>query len=716
MNPLNSISDLNEQQLLAVESNANHTLVLAGAGSGKTKVLTHRIAWCIETGQVRPDCILAVTFTNKAAKEMQGRIQSLIEIPLNRMWVGTFHGIAHRLLRIHYKIANLSPQFQIIDKEDQLRVIKRILKELDLSDKECDPKEIQIRINFWKEDGIRPEKVQLYGDSNDEIALQVYKEYEGICKKSSLVDFSELLLRVYEIFSQDASILASYRTRFQHILVDEFQDTNKLQYKWLNLLASQANNFFVVGDDDQSIYSWRGARVENMQNFRKHYPGYNLIRLEQNYRSSSNILTAANALISNNSSRIGKNLWTNKEKGQPLKLYSAYNELDEARYVVDTIDSEVVMDDQFKLTDCAILYRVSAQSRVLEDALRLKGIQYRVYGGFRFYDRAEIKDILAYLRLTFSRKDDAAFERVINFPPRGLGDKALATIRSAAKSYNLSLFDSAEMLIKDKEIPNRTLNALTGFLKIINHLETYTVTDNDSLSELIEVISLKSGLVEYFQKEKGGRGVDRIENINELIMAAKDFDNDEESEILESFLTRAALESGEAQASENTDCVQLMTIHSAKGLEFKFVFILGLEEGLFPHKRSIGSLEQLQEERRLCYVGITRAQEYLCLTHAESRRLHGAEYMTSLSRFVKELPESTVEHVRIGGSFIDFSNEVKPTSTHDYQLGQPVEHNVFGCGIILAIEGRGESLRLQVNFENSGIKWMVASYAGLKKI
>ncbi len=716
MSVLNVNSDLNEQQLLAVESTANHTLVLAGAGSGKTKVLTHRIAWCIETGQVRPDSILAVTFTNKAAKEMQHRIQSLIPTPINRMWVGTFHGIAHRLLRMHYELANLSPQFQIIDTDDQLRIIKRILKELDFADKEYDPKEIQSRINFWKEEGIRPKNVQVEGCSNDEMSLQIFKEYEAICIKSSLVDFSELLLRVYELFSDNISLLETYRSRFQHILVDEFQDTNKLQYRWLNLLASQKNNFFVVGDDDQSIYSWRGARVENMQKFRKHYPDYNLIRLEQNYRSSSNILSAANALISNNPSRIGKNLWTNKEDGKPLMLYSAYNELDEARYVVDTIESEIQSDHEHKLSDCAILYRVSAQSRVLEDALRLKGIEYRVYGGFRFYDRAEIKDVLGYLRLVFSKNDDAAFERVVNFPPRGIGDKALGAIREGARSYNVSLFEAAETLLKNKELPARTEKALNDFFMIIENIKNHEVIDNDSLSELIEIISLKSGLVEHFKKEKGGRGLDRIENINELTIAAKDFDGVEENGILESFLTQASLESGETQASEGADCIQLMTLHSAKGLEFKFVFILGLEEGLFPHKRSIGSMEQLQEERRLCYVGITRAQEYLCLTHAESRRLHGSEYLTSLSRFVKELPESTIEHVRIGGSFIDFSNEEKQSSEGDYQLGQIVEHDIFGSGIVLALEGRRESLRIQVNFEDSGIKWLVASYAGLKKI
>ncbi len=716
MSSLNANSDLNEQQLLAVESTANQTLVLAGAGSGKTKVLTHRIAWCIETGQVRPDCILAVTFTNKAAREMQSRIQSLIATPLNRMWVGTFHGIAHRLLRIHHQIANLSAQFQIIDSDDQLRLIKRILKELDFTDKEYDPKEFQSRINSWKEDGIRPKKVHSEGDIFDDISLQVFKEYETICHKSSLVDFSELLLRVYEIFSQNPSLLNVYKKRFQHILVDEFQDTNKLQYKWLNLLASQDNNFFVVGDDDQSIYSWRGAQIENMQKFRNHYPSYNLVRLEQNYRSSSNILNAANALISNNSSRIGKNLWTNKAEGESLKLYSAYNELDEARYVVETIDTEIISDAGCNLSDCAILYRVSAQSRVLEDALRLKGIEYRVYGGFRFYDRAEIKDVLGYLRLIFSNKDDAAFERVVNFPPRGLGDKALGSIRNAARSYNISLYEAAEILLKNKEIPARTQKALHEFFRILNNLETYKVVDNDSLSEIIETISSKSGLVDHFKKEKGGRGLDRIENINELVMAAKDFDKDEESSILESFLTLAALESGETQAGEGSDCVQLMTLHSAKGLEFKFVFILGLEEGLFPHKRSIGSMDQLQEERRLCYVGITRAREYLCLTHAESRRLHGSEYLTSLSRFVKELPESTIEHIRIGGSFVDFSGDKAGLQEQEYRLGQAVEHNVFGSGIILAVEGRSESSRLQVNFQDSGTKWLVASYAGLKKI
>ena len=456
--------------------------------------------------------------------------------------------------------------------------------------------------------------------------------------------------------------------------------------------------------------------LKTCRNLGKHYPDYNLIRLEQNYRSSSNILNAANALIANNSSRIGKNLWTNKEDGKPLMLYSAYNELDEARYVVDSIESEIQSDPEHSLTDCAILYRVSAQSRVLEDALRLKGIEYRVYGGFRFYDRAEIKDVLGYLRLVFSKNDDAAFERVVNFPPRGLGDKALGTIREGARSYNVSLFEAAETLLKNQELPTRTQKALTDFFIIIDVLKNHAVTDNDSLSELIGIISLKSGLIEHFKKEKGGRGLDRIENINELTVAAKDFDGDQENGILESFLTQASLESGETQASEGADCVQLMTLHSAKGLEFKFVFILGLEEGLFPHKRSIGSMEQLQEERRLCYVGITRAQEYLCLTHAESRRLHGSEYLTSLSRFVKELPESTIEHVRIGGSFVDFSNENNQSHEGSYQLGQLVEHDIFGSGIILALEGRGENLRIQINFEDSGVKWLVSSYAGLKKI
>ncbi len=704
------LKELNDAQRRAVRSDSSQALILAGAGSGKTKVLVHRIAWYLHTGQSLDQGILAVTFTNKAASEMRFRIQRLINRSVDAMWVGTFHGIAHRLLRIHWKDARLNESFQIIDSDDQLRVIRRAMRDLEMENSGWSPKEAQSKINGWKETGHRADQVPMLNDRSEDILRRVYCEYEEICDRSSLVDFTELLLRVHDLWRSCPTIMESYRNRFRHVLVDEFQDTNRLQYKWLKMLVGERGSLFVVGDDDQSIYSWRGAKVENMQLFRKDYPQHEIVRLEQNYRSTSTILEAANSLISNNVSRIGKRLWTNGTEGERIKLYAAYNELDEARYVVDSIESS--FDKGLNLSNHAILYRVSAQSRVLEDALREKGLNYRVYGGFRFYERSEIKDVIAYLRLIYSREDDSAFERVINFPPRGIGLKSMEGVRRFAREASVPLWAAFCQLIELDKVSVRASSAFRKFSESIGSLESQL--SQIDLPSLIDAIVEAFDLEGHYKKDKAGKGLDKVENLQELTAAARDFIPEGEQEVLGAFLAHAALESGEGQAESGTDCVQLMTIHSAKGLEFKQVFIVGLEEGLFPHQRSLTNLGQLEEERRLCYVGITRAEENLDITYAMSRRLHGSEFKTGISRFVKEIPVDLFEEVRLKGApAAVFRSQKSEDIQAPFSLGQPVFHKVFGEGVVLGVEGSGSNSRVQVNFEASGTKWLVASYAGL---
>ena len=711
------LDDLNSAQREAVASPAGNILVLAGAGSGKTRVLVHRIAWLIQTGQANPYGIMAVTFTNKAAAEMRSRIEQLLQQPVGGMWVGTFHGLAHRLLRAHWQEAGLPQSFQILDSEDQYRTIRRVIRAMALDEAQYPPREIQWFINARKDEGLRPHHIEDQGDHTLRQMIRIYSAYQEYCARSGLVDFAELLLCAHELFRDQQNILAHYRQRFGHVLVDEFQDTNALQYAWLRLLTGESGYIFAVGDDDQSIYSWRGARIENMQCFRKDVAETTLFRLEQNYRSTANILNAANALITNNSSRLGKELWTECDDGDKVALYTAYNEQDEARFVVDRIKSWY--NTHGKYYDNAILYRVSAQSRVLEEAMMQAGIPYRVYGGVRFYERAEIKDALAYLRLSIFTDDDASFERIINTPVRGIGQRTVEELRTTAKKNSCSLWQSAQQLLQDKFLTARALNALEGFLSLIHQIRK---SSRDlPLDEMLDNVIRRSGLIEHFRKEKGEKGLARIENLEELVTAAGEFEMSEDEvetlDPLQAFLAHAALESGETQAGAYTDCVHMMTLHSAKGLEFPNVFLVGLEEGLFPHQRSSEDPVQLEEERRLCYVGITRARQSLTLTHAQHRRLHGSDYYPQPSRFIRELPENIIDSIRMTNEAIPQSLFVlqKDREEHGgFSLGQRVSHAKFGEGVILNLEGSGENTRIQVNFEQAGRKWLVAAYANLQ--
>ncbi len=713
----NILDELNEEQRNAVAADNGHLLVLAGAGSGKTRVLVHRIAWYIQKERVNPYGILAVTFTNKAAAEMRGRIEVLLQQPIGGMWVGTFHGIAHRLLRAHWQEAGLPENFQILDSDDQYRTIRRILRMMELDESQFLPREIQWFINARKDDGLRSQHIETHGDRNTEQLVNIYKTYQTVCDRTGLVDFAELLLRAHELFRDQKTVLAKYQQRFIHILVDEFQDTNALQYAWLRLLAGNTGSVFAVGDDDQSIYSWRGAQIENMQRFQTDFPGSSLLRLEQNYRSTANILQAANSLISNNTSRLGKKLWTKGIEGDRIGVYTAYNEHDEARFVIDQIASAQHQGQSF--SDNSILYRVSAQSRVLEEVLMQSNIPYRVYGGMRFYERAEIKDAIAYLRLAAFKDNDASFERVINLPTRGIGQRTMEELRSLAKRENSSLWEASQKALSMKDAPSKSLGALEQFLKLI-HMMSESVLELP-LGEAMENVINNSGLIKHYLKEKGERGQARVENIEELITATGEFevDKDEYGEMnpLTAFLGHVALESGEKQAGAHTDSVNLMTLHASKGLEFRNVYLVGFEEGLFPHQRSSGDLVQLEEERRLCYVGITRAQQKLIITHAQHRRLHGNEYYPQASRFLTELPRELLAEVRIGtgeNQTLPIESTVTTENDTGFNLGQRVIHAKFGEGVVLNLEGKGSQARVQVNFEHVGSKWLVLAYANLQ--
>ena len=711
------LEGLNEAQREAVAAPTGNTLVLAGAGSGKTRVLVHRIAWYIQTEQTSPFGILAVTFTNKAAAEMRGRIETLLERPIGGMWVGTFHGIAHRLLRAHWQEAGLPENFQILDSDDQYRTVRRVIRAMELDEAQFSPREAQWFINAQKDEGLRPQHLEDNGDPNLRQMIKLYKTYQDTCARGGIVDFAELLLRAHELFRDQKSILGHYRERFRHVLVDEFQDTNALQYAWLRLLVGDSGSLFSVGDDDQSVYSWRGARVENMQHFQKDFPDTNLLRLEQNYRSTANILNAANALIANNASRLGKELWTDGHEGEKLQVYAGYNEHDEARFVIDRIAADKLENDQY--SENAVLYRVSAQSRVFEEALMQSSIPYRVYGGMRFYERAEIKDALAYVRLAVFSDDDASFERIINTPTRGIGQKTVEQLRNTAKAENCSLWQAAVHTVEHKLLSARALNALENFLRLIQQINQGV--NSLSLDELVDSAIKLSGLIEHFRKEKGEKGQARIENMEELVTAAGEFQVNKEEhgdiEPLNAFLAHAALEAGETQANAYTDCVHLMTLHSAKGLEFPNVYLVGMEEGLFPHQRSSEDIVQLEEERRLCYVGITRAQRKLTLTYAQHRRMHGSEYYPQASRFLSELPAELLNEIRLGGTVTQavFSQiDTQLDNDTGLSLGQRVSHNRFGEGVVLNLEGKGSQARVQVNFEGVGSKWLVLAYAGLE--
>ncbi len=713
------LDPLNDAQRDAVSTPPGPVLVIAGAGSGKTRVLVHRIAWLIRVEGASPYGVLAVTFTNKAAAEMRSRTEQLLGIPVGGMWVGTFHGLAHRLLRAHWCEADLPQTFQILDSDDQYRLIRRLLKSMEIDEGQWPPKQVQWYINGRKDEGQRPQHIDARGDLFTTQMLRIYQAYEDNCRRAGLVDFAELLLRAHELLRDHAQLLAHYQERFQHILVDEFQDTNTLQYAWLRLLAGKRGHIFAVGDDDQSIYGWRGARIENIQRFSKDFSGTRLLRLEENYRSTRSILAAANALIAHNSGRFGKELWTRGAAGEPLLVYAAFNEFDEARFIVERLRRWV--EEGQRRSEAAILYRSNAQSRVLEEALLQVGMPYRVYGGLRFFERAEIKDALAYLRLIANRNDDASFERVVNTPARGIGERTVAAVRELARRKQIPLFSACEELAASASLPARASGALRGFAQLIERLAADT--EHLELGDKTDHVIHHSGLLDHYRKEKGEVGQARIDNLEELVTAARQYNIDEETDLdpLSAFLTHAALEAGEGQADKWDDCVQLMTLHSAKGLEFPLVFICGVEEGLFPHQMSSEDPARLEEERRLCYVGITRAERELYLTYAENRRLHGSETFPRPSRFLSEIPAELLREVRPRAQVsraAPVSSFTPPVEDmpEGLRLGQRVAHPSFGEGVVTNYEGRGSSARVQVNFAGAGSKWLVLAYAKLEAV
>jgi len=738
------LDPLNDAQRQAVSAPPTSQLVLAGAGSGKTRVLVHRIAWLINAENFSPFSILAVTFTNKAAAEMRGRIESLLGMPAGGMWVGTFHSLAHRLLRVHWQEAGLPQNFQILDADDQQRLIKRLITDLQIDEKKWPARQAAWFINAQKDEGLRSKHIEDHGDLFLKTQLQIYRAYEQACERGGMVDFAELLLRAHELWLKNPELLKHYQHRFRYLLVDEFQDTNAIQYAWLRVLAGDQNNLMVVGDDDQSIYGWRGAKIENIHQFSRDFPESQVIRLEQNYRSTNVILSAANGLINQNQDRLGKELWTEEKDGELIQSYAAYNELEEARFVVERITRWTQEGNARK--EAAILYRSNAQSRVLEEALLRSQIPYRIYGGQRFFERAEIRNALAYMRLLSHRHADAAFERVVNLPARGIGERTLDEIRTLARRTGISLWQAAADLAASTQLPGRARNAIVSFIDLINSLDGKTKAMN--LAELTELTIKESGLKKLYEEERGEKAQARLENLAELVTAARSFDPDalypgeqqdqvEYQTLLDAFLSHAALEAGDAQGEADEDCVQLMTLHSAKGLEFPLVFLTGMEEGLFPHRMSSEEPGRMEEERRLCYVGITRAMRLLYLTHAESRRINGTDNYNRPSRFVREIPSELVNEIReqkpadiFRSSRGSFANQpsVSSASTRrvlksaddpsgtGLRIGQVVSHGKFGEGVILNYEGEGKQARVQVNFRDAGSKWLVVSYANLQTI
>ncbi len=716
------LDPLNDAQREAVTSPARTTLVLAGAGSGKTRVLTHRIAWLVQAMGVSPYAILAVTFTNKAAGEMRGRVEQLLGHATGGMWIGTFHGLAHRLLRAHWQEAGLPQAFQILDADDQTRLVKRLLRERGLDESRWPPRMVAGYINGRKEEGLRPSAIQPGFDPASQQLLELYEAYERLCRQGGLVDFAELLLRALELLRDTPALREHYRRRFSHLLVDEFQDTNALQYGWLRLLAGDTGQVFAVGDDDQSIYGWRGAKVEHIQNFERDFPNSHVVRLEQNYRSTATILQAANAVIAHNHERLGKNLWTAGLQGEPIQVYCAFNEQDEARFVAERIESW--RDSGHALAEAAILYRSNAQSRVLEEALIRHELPYRIYGGLRFFERAEIKDMLAYLNLARHRDNDAAFERVVNVPPRGIGDKTLELVRDAAREGRQSLWQAALALLAEGRLSGRAASAIRGFVLGIDAMAA--AIEELPLEQQVAHVAEASGLLEFHKKD-AERGEMRAENIEELISAARGFSLREEDMAagippLEAFLAHAALEAGEAQGGAHEDCVQMMTLHAAKGLEFPLVFIVGLEEGLFPHQMSREDPSRLEEERRLAYVGITRAREQLVLTCAERRRLHGKDLYPQPSRFLGEIPGELLRDLRPKTQVVHPMGltprhiQAMQAAEGGLRLGQSVQHAIFGEGVIIGVEGHGPQARVHVNFGRQGSKWLVLAYANLQPL
>ena len=729
----NTLNGLNKEQLEAATYPSASVLVLAGAGSGKTRVLTTRIAWLIETNQINPLELLAVTFTNKAAKEMLLRISTMLPINTRGMWVGTFHGLCNRLLRTHHPRAKLSKSFQILDSADQLSLVKRVMKGLSIDDNKFPFKHAQYFINSSKEEGLRPDVIEQH-DEFGRTYTDVYRQYEKTCANENVVDFAELLLRAYELLSNDRQLLNHYQTRFKHILIDEFQDTNKLQYAWLKLLAGDKTSVMAVGDDDQSIYAFRGARTGNMLDFETDFSVHKIVKLEQNYRSHGNILDGANALIKNNEGRLGKNLWTDQGEGEPIRVYNAMTDGEECSYIIEEI--QALRNSGSELKNIALLYRSNAQSRVLEHGLFRAGLPYRVYGGLRFFERQEVKHALAYLRLLSNPSDDGAFLRVVNFPSRGIGNRTLELIQDVAQANGISLWEASS----NTHLSGRAASAVEGFLRLIRSIKEQTLSF--SLPDCIEHVIDASGLTAHYLKDREGQ--DRVENLNELVNASSAFaieleNNDPvitgttgdisaeigdipDNDPLTEFLAHASLEAGENQASAGEDALQLMTIHSSKGLEFHTVFISGLEEGLFPHENSINEHGGLEEERRLMYVAMTRAMRRLYLSHSQMRMLHGQSRYNVESRFIEEIPDQLLKKI----------NEAPPKSErHSYgpsrapgsgraingfTIGEQVNHAKFGFGVIVQAEGSGSDARLQVNFRDNGLKWLALEYAKLEKV
>ncbi len=721
------IGPLNERQREAVTAPLGNLLVVAGAGSGKTRVLVHRIAWLVQVESLSPQGVLAVTFTNKAAAEMRPRAETLLDMPGRGMWVGTFHGIAHRLLRMHWEEARLPQNFQIIDADDQLRLIRRVIKVQDLDEGAWPARQVAGFINAQKDQGRRPREIPGSDDFWAKTHKKLYEAYESACARGGLVDFAELLLRCHELILENEALLAHYRRRFGQLLVDEFQDTNTIQYAWLRLLAGDSGNVMAVGDDDQSIYGWRGAKIENIQRFSDDFEDTQIIRLEQNYRSTGKILEAANGLICNNFGRLGKSLWTSAGDGERVRVYAAFNEVDEARFVADRA-REWLRDGT--PNEVAVLYRSNAQSRVLEEAFLLADIPYRIYGGLRFFERAEVKNALSYMRLMNQRHADVAFERVVNTPPRGIGERTIDSVRRLARANQISLWQAAKVGIASGEIGGRMATVLRNFIHEI-----------DTMSEAVQGVELHevarrcidaSGLLEYHGKEPGERGLARKENLEELVSACRQFraartfpvdprgQADEDTSDLDDFLDHAALEAGEYQAAAGA-AVQMMTLHSAKGLEFPLVFLTGLEEGLFPHRRGAEEPGRMEEERRLAYVGVTRAMRQLYLTYAQIRRWFGTESVNRPSRFLLEIPADSMEEVRMGGAVARPVRRMGTgsrlaESSAGLRVGQRVRHGKFGEGIVLQSEGNGERARIQVNFIKEGSKWLMLGYAGLETL
>ncbi len=715
------LADLNEAQTAAVTTDSQHALVLAGAGSGKTRVLVYRIAWLLAAEGISPYAILAVTFTNKAAAEMRTRIAELLEGPAPGMWIGTFHSIALRLLTMHHEQAQLPKNFQILDSEDQYRLIRRVIAELELDEKQWIPRTVQGFINGKKNEGIRADEIDDFGDDNSSTLIQIYRHYDEHCIRGGLVDFAEMLLRTHQLLLNNPALLEHYQGRFGAILVDEFQDTNDIQSAFIRLLAGTKNKIMVVGDDDQSIYAWRGAKIDHIIGFKNLFPSVTQYKLEQNYRSTQNILEAANAIIKNNAKRLGKELWSQQGDGELIQFYGAYSEYDEAAFVAEQID--YIIDGGIDADNIAVLYRSNAQSRLLEENLLKRNIAYKVYGGLRFFERMEIKDVLAYVRLINNRHDDVGFERIINTPTRGLGAKTLNQIRNCAQINQISLWDALNLTLTQKILSPRAATSVATFINMIDELDHNN--DKEQLNALFDDVIERTGLKTHYQKEPPEKAITRLENIDELLNAAETFVKPQEDDAigmtaLASFLAQVSLEAGERSSDKDQPCVQLMTLHSAKGLEFPYVFLVGLEQGLFPHQNSMDDPEKLQEERRLCYVGITRAEHKLYMSYATSRRIRGRTQGCAPSRFLKEIPKKLVNQIQ-GNIFVTprntgFSNQQEPSPYAQFMPGTMVSHQIFGEGTVIELSGQGDYTQIMVEFQQHGTKILAAKFAKLEII